>query len=184
MGYIMLDNIIIMKYGVHAGESISNIIERKFKELKLTGNFYWGYGGTLCHPISQVQPFLKNAAESNNSVYLLLTPTKSNNYNDFLESKEFSYNKINWFPMPKNIHVYGSKYALICRDLKKSDFEINLCEYEVSVGASKGKSISEYFKGRVDKCCAHKISNYDTTEEKNILKISWIARVENAIFLK
>ena len=84
MRYTMLEKVIIMKYGVHAGESISNIIERKLNELKSTGKFYWGYGGSLCHPISQVQPFLKEASENNDSVYLLLTPTKSNNYSDFL----------------------------------------------------------------------------------------------------
>lgn len=180
----MIEKVIIMKYGVHAGEPISNIIERKLNELKLTGKFYWGYGGTLCHPTSQVQPFLNDASENQNSVYLLLTPTKSNNYNDFFELKEFSCNKTDWLPIPQNIHVYGSKYALICSDLQKCDFNVDLNEYQISVGASKGKSASEYFRGRVDKCCACKKLKYECTQQKNIIKVSWIAKVENAVFLK
>lgn len=34
------------------------------------------------------------------------------------------------------------------------DFSVNLCNYEVGIGNSKGKSLKEYFCGRLDKACA------------------------------
>lgn len=73
-----LDNIIIMKCGTHASEKIEDIFNRK--KLEEINNDYtcWGYGGTLCHPINQVQLFCKFY----NKIYLLLTPTNSELNND------------------------------------------------------------------------------------------------------
>lgn len=48
------ENIIIMKYGVHAKEAVCSIIERKQEEYHKTGQMFWGYNGVLCNPQTQV----------------------------------------------------------------------------------------------------------------------------------
>ncbi len=49
-----------MKYRVHASEKVESIIQRKSKEHEgIKQTFWWGYGGKVCHPIKQVQPFVK-----------------------------------------------------------------------------------------------------------------------------
>lgn len=55
-----LDHIIYMKYGVHAGHTVEEIIARKSEEYHRTGKMFWGYGGTICHPTKQVQPFVRD----------------------------------------------------------------------------------------------------------------------------
>jgi hypothetical protein len=49
--------LIVMKVGVHMGEPWEAIIDRKLAEEQAAGVAYWGYGGSVCHPITQVQPF-------------------------------------------------------------------------------------------------------------------------------
>ena len=51
------DGILFMKVGVHARESLEDIIERKDKEIRDAGYALWGYGGSTCHPSTMVQPF-------------------------------------------------------------------------------------------------------------------------------
>ena len=48
---------IVMKVGFHAGEEWNEIIARKQGEISSTGVTFWGYGGSACHPLRQVQPF-------------------------------------------------------------------------------------------------------------------------------
>ena len=49
---------IFMKVGVHAQETLTDIIARKQRELKDAGVSFWGYGGNTCHPTTKVQPFV------------------------------------------------------------------------------------------------------------------------------
>ncbi len=51
--------LIFMKVGLHAQESIEEIIARKQKEYDDTGSIFWGYGGGTCHPLTMVQPLAK-----------------------------------------------------------------------------------------------------------------------------
>ena len=48
-----------MKIGYHAYEKIDDIIKRKLKEEEEAGMVFWGYGGSFCHPINQIRPFIK-----------------------------------------------------------------------------------------------------------------------------
>ena len=48
-----------MKVGLHAQESIEDIVKRKQREFEDTGSIFWGYGGSTCHPLTMVQPFAK-----------------------------------------------------------------------------------------------------------------------------
>ncbi len=58
-----LTSIVIMKIGTYAGEPLKDIVARKQEEERSAGCFYWGYGGTLCQPLTQVQPFAEEARE-------------------------------------------------------------------------------------------------------------------------
>ena len=173
-----MDNIIIMKYGVHAGEKVDDIMSRKIKEIKNNGFCFFGYGGSFIHPTNQVQPFCKDK-----DVYLLLTRTKSNYTKNTSKSLYYSVDKNEYLEIPNSINVYGSKYALVLDELIKYDKDINLCEYEVGIGNSKGKTLSEYFRYRVDKACAvykGKSSN------KKIIHIDYIAKLKYpySVFVK
>ncbi len=175
-----LDNIIIMKCGTHASEKIEDIFNRKKLEEINNGYICWGYGGTLCHPINQVQPFCKDY----NKVYLLLTPTHSELNNDPKRAKSFSFDKCTWSNFNSKVNVYGSKYALIIKNLQKCNFEINLKDYEIAIGKSKGKNLSEYLQGRVDKACA--IKNIKDKNNSKKIKIVMIAELVSpySIFVK
>lgn len=178
------EQIIIMKYGIHASEQVDDIMSRKENEIRIAGEMFWGYGGSVCHPITQVNPFVNDNAKNNKKTYLLLTKTESELNNAPKEQFYYSFDKNNWEKLPNGICVKGSKYALICKKLKKCDFEIDLSEYCVAIGKNKGKRLNEYIQGRVDKACAvRKISN---SNETKIVKISYVAEVDDkgAAFVK
>lgn len=167
-----LENIIIMKCGTHATEKIEDILNRKKIEEENNGYIYWGYGGTLCHPINQVQPFCHH----NKKVYLLLTLTTSELNNIPKRANRYSIDKKMWHNINSSINVLGSKYALVIKNLQKCDFEINLSDYEIGIGKSVGKNLSVYLKGRVDKACAIKSNKVQKQEERKI-KITMIAEL-------
>lgn len=166
-----LKNIIIMKCGTHASEKIEDIYNRKKQEESSVGYFCWGYGGTLCHPLNQVQPFCKNKEK----VYLLLTPTTSELNNVPQRSNYYSIDKETWNDINLSINVLGSKYAIVANKLQKCDLEINLNDYEIGVGNSLGKNLGDYLKGRVDKACAIKTSKKISDVQK--IKIVMIAEL-------
>lgn len=169
---IDLENIIIMKCGTHASEKIEDIYNRKKEEEINTNYFCWGYGGVLCHPLNQVQPFCKDK----DKVYLLLTPTTSELNNKPTRSKEYSIDNKNYKEINKAINVLGSKYAIVANKLQKCDFEINLYDYEIAIGNSKGKPLGDYLKGRVDKACAIRTSK--ATKKVQKVKIVMIAELD------
>lgn len=177
-----LKNIIIMKCGTHASEKIEDIFKRKKEEEQKTGYIYWGYGGTLCHPLNQVQPFCND----NNKIYLLLTPTSSELNNEPKRSNYFSIDNKTWESIDTNVNVYGSKYALVIKNLQKCDFDINLSDYEIAIGKSKGKNLTNYLNGRVDKACASERKKCNISTESKKIKIVMIAELINpySVFVK
>lgn len=160
---MQFENIILMKYGYHAGEEVDAIIKRKEKEIADVGYCFWGYGGTLLHPLNQTQPFCENK-----KVYLLLTQTPSKFLNSAKRAEYYSKDKITYEKIPNGINVLGSKYALVFKNLKKVDMEINLYDYEIGIGASTGKCLKDYFGGRVDKAIATFNGKADKEEKVHI----------------
>src|SRR5438552_4137076 len=73
-----LNRFIFMKVGNHAGEDWDQILARKKKEFEQTGFIFWGYGGSACHPINQVQPFARLAVKEDDGVKLVMQPIRSN----------------------------------------------------------------------------------------------------------
>jgi hypothetical protein len=144
---------VFMKIGNHAGETFKSILRRKNQEYQKTGRIFWGYGGSACHPINQVQPFVKIYEKQNGSIYVLMQEIDSRAHPTLLPADEYSEDGITWKPIPEGINVLGSRYALILDEIKPTDFEINPQEYIIGAGPSQGKVAADYMKGHIDKAC-------------------------------
>jgi len=171
-----IDNIIFMKFGYHALENKNEIIERKQREYHESGKIFWGYGGTICHPIKQVQPFVKEMSDKGLKVFLAMTFTKSKPSMKNESSKSFSHNSVNWQDIPLGINVTGSKYAIVCSKLIECDYGIDLSQFSVALGPSKGKNANDYIKNRIDKGCLIK-NRIDNKLPQNNVKIQLLAQV-------
>jgi len=129
------ESFIYMKVGVHAKEPLQDIIARKRLEIANAGVAFWGYGGNTCHPLTAVQPFVKDVTQE---------PVRADSY---------SVNGIDWVKVPKPINVRGSRYALVLESLDEVDLAISLSDTKVGIGRLTGNQGSSYVKGRVDKAC-------------------------------
>ena len=147
------DAFVFMKVGAHAGESLEQIMERKNQEHKQTGMIFWGYGGSACHPLHQVQPFARMHVKRSGSIVLVMQSVFSRANPDVVEASEYSEDGINWKPLPKGNKVTGSKYALILDEIKPQSLEIDSTQYQVGIGPSRGKRANKYLTGRTDKAC-------------------------------
>jgi len=166
-----------MKVGNHAGEEWAAILDRKRKELVDTGKIFWGYGGTSCHPINQVQPFARLTLKEQGQIGLIMVPIISNAGVEDVFAREYSSDGIKWEPIPDGILVTGSRYALILDKIEPVDLEVNLAEFEVGVGPSRGKAADEYLKGRIDKACLKKRESGIAVIEAKIHKVSFTANL-------
>ncbi len=157
-----MEDIVFMKYGVHAGQSVQTILERKRRDLERFGWFLWGYGGTVCHPTKQVQPFAREVHERGGRLILAMSPTPSALHNAPSLSSRFAVRAGEWQSLPEGMEVYGSRYALVCRDLVECQISIDAHEYIVPVGNNAGRELSKYVRGRVDKACGTKSPSHGT----------------------
>lgn len=182
---VMYSNIILMKYGVHAGETVESIVDRKTNELAKCGRMFWGYGGTLCHPLTQVRPFIEDVCSKGEKAYLLMTYTPSVPDNGTISAVKYSADKISWDDMPDGIEVLGSKFAIVCNSLKQVDFDLDLAEYDVPIGASKGKRLNDYIHSHVDKACGVRKVSADISSS-SIVHITLCAEITHpfAVFVK
>ena len=71
------ESFIFMKVGNHAGENFDAILARKNREREQAGCIFWGYGGTVCHPLMQVQPFARLYTKQQGCIYLFMEPMES-----------------------------------------------------------------------------------------------------------
>lgn len=74
--------------------------------------------------------------------------------------------KVIWKNINLFVNILGSKYAIVASKFQKCDFEIYLSDYEIAIGNSKGKSLEDYFKGRVDKAYVTKKSKNNKKGQK------------------
>ena len=144
---------IFMKGGNHARENFDAILERKNRERERAGCILWGYGGTACHPLMQVQPFARHYVKEQGCIYLLMEPIDSKADPDIDPAREYSDNGATWHPLPEGISVIGSRYALVLDEIEPTNIEVDLEKYVVGIGHSRGKNASEYLQGRIDKGC-------------------------------
>lgn len=145
--------IIFMKVGIHAGESLERIIERKRNEIEHHGFALWGYGGQTCHPTGMVQPFAKRFIEAGKPLIMCMHRMNSNHYAAQVRAAEMSEDGLNWQTIPKGIDVMGSRFALCIESLEGVDFKLGLQNTEVAVGPNRGRPGDQYVQYQVDKAC-------------------------------
>lgn len=178
------DAFVFMKVGSHAGETFEQILARKNAEFEKAGKIFWGYGGSACHPIQQVQPFVKSRiAQNAKGVYLLMQSVISNADPDILPAQEYSEDGLNWKPVPEGISVTGSRYALVLDEITPESFFVDTSSTIVGIGPSRGKTGDNYMKGRTDKACligdidkSHIVE--DENHNKAVKKISFAAKLQ------
>jgi len=177
-----------MKVGLHAQESIEEIIARKQKEYDQAGMIFWGYGGGTCHPRSMVQPFVREQEREGNQVLLIMN--KMDSQHDAVPelAQQYSDDGVNWQPVPQGIEVRGSRFAMVLDKLSFDEFDINLDDFEVGVGPSRGRRADNYIMGRADKgCLIYTPTDAAAAPGQRIIKaIEIVARVKEpyAVFLK
>lgn len=146
--------LLFMKVGIHAKESLEDILVRKAEEISRSGFAMWGYGGNTCHPLSMMRPFAQTCAEAHQPIKLVMEEIDSQHYADQIPADEYSIDGVKWEPIDISIHkVLGSRYALFIRDLREESFELPLSQSRVAVGACEGRRGDLYIQGRVDKAC-------------------------------
>lgn len=147
------DRLLFMKVGVHAKESLEDIIKRKTKEIEDTGYALWGYGGNTCHPTTMVQPFVREATARGNIIRLCMQEVESHHYAEQVRAEQCSVDGRIWTDIPMSINALGSRYALVIKNLRLTEFDLALDQTRVGVGNSSGRLGSKYISGRVDKGC-------------------------------
>jgi len=178
--------VIFMKVGLHAQESIDEIVERKKREFDDAGMIFWGYGGNTCHPRTIVQPFAKQSEAAGHQVHIIMHKMNSNHRAEPKLAEEYSDDGIVWKPIPKGINVTGSRYALVLGELKETEMELGTSCLEVAVGPSRGADGETYMRGQVDKGCFEVVSSQPISPKSTKLHIDLIAPVlaPYAVFLK
>ena len=138
---------IFMKVGNHAGETFETILERKRLELTEAGRMFWGYGGTTLHPIRHVQPFARLWVQNAGSIQMIMEPIDSRADPDVLAANEYSTDGIEWEPLPSGIVVTGSRYAIVLDEISPGQLNLDLGNFEVGIGPSRGRNAADYVKG-------------------------------------
>jgi hypothetical protein len=178
--------ILYMKVGTHAQEGLEHIINRKTKEIERAGFAMWGYGGSTCHPCNTVQPFAREFQESGKPIYLCMEEMNSKHFAEQVRADEWSADGQEWNPIPPEISVLGSRYALVIKNLRREDFDLSLRETRVAWGNCTGRPGSKYIKGRVDKACLEITDNADSASEDRSVKINLVADLVDpyAVYLR
>ncbi|MCU7492874.1 MAG: hypothetical protein HF312_18855 [Ignavibacteria bacterium] len=178
------DSFVFMKIGNHAGETFDQILKRKNLEFEKTGMIFWGYGGAACHPINQVQPFVKMELAKHKSIYLVMHSVKSNASQDMIRAEEYSIDGVNWSPIPEEINVTGSRYAIVLDEIQPMNLTVDLNHYDIGIGPSRGKTASEYLRARTDKGCLVRNEKKDTEKmdeddaRGTIRKVDFAAKIK------
>lgn len=182
------DGILFMKVGVHARESLEDIIERKDKEIRDAGYALWGYGGSTCHPSTMVQPFGEAIGTRGGVIELCMEEINSKHFADPVSAAEYSIDGTEWHTIPEAISVRGSRYALWINDLRKAEFQLPLNQTQVPIGNSMGRNGGRYIKGRVDKACLEMLDRPEIPNEVPLrnIPISLVATLRRpyAVFLR
>jgi hypothetical protein len=166
--------VLFMKIGFHTQESLAEIMDRKIKEQDRTGVAFWGYGGTLCHPIKAVQPFAEQCERRKLRVSVVMPITSSRFSGESTEAREYSVDGVNWQLLPIGIHVIASRYALVMTNLRRCDAEIDLMSYSIAIGPKRGRPLGAYVRYRVDKALAIRNASVSGGQQLRV-RLSYIA---------
>ena len=142
-----------MRVGNHAGETFESILDRKLRELQDAGRIFWGYGGTTLHPIKSVQPFAKLWVQREGFIQMVMESIDSKSDPGVLPANEYSIDGVKWEPIPSGIEVTGSRYEIVLDEIRPGQLDLDLGNFEVGIGPSRGRNAAQYVRGRVDKGC-------------------------------
>lgn len=182
---------IFMKVGWHGGKSLEKILRRKKNELNEAGKIFWGYGGTVLHPTNQVQPFAKEWVKKQGSIEVLMEVVGNNSGAGppAGTAKQFAVSdKELWKRIPKGIKT-GGKHALVLDEIMEltTPLKLDLRDYEVGIGPSKGKkNAADYLSYRTDKAALVEAqSTRNRSKEPKPVLIKYRARLlcPYAVFL-
>jgi hypothetical protein len=174
-------HVVAMKGGPHAESGWDEIVAWKIADLRAAGVTFWGYNGTLCHPVRQVQPF---AAAAGGEVAVAMVPTGSDPGIPAWWAREWSVDGVGWSPLPDGVRVSGSKHALVLDRLEPCDDMIDLAAYRVAVGPMTGRPANDYLRHRVDKGCFSR--SMDTGTAARLMRVVLRGRLARpwAVFLR
>lgn len=174
------DHVLFMKVGVHAGETLDDILERKRREIYDVGYAMWGYGGSSCHPL-RVREY---AEEVGGPLKLVMQEINSKHFAPPVRATTYSADGVTWQDVPQGIDVLGSKYALCISSLDEVDTLLDLSATRVGVGQQKGRVGAEYIRGHVDKACLDVVD--PITEGAPAIRVSLAAPIISpyAVFLR
>ena len=144
-----------MKVGPHGTESLDEILARKALEFETTDRIFWGYGSNVLHPRTQVHPFCSEWVEKQGSVYVLMERIEGRagrRIPHTASATHYSKDAADWKPLPEGVRT-GPAYALVLDEIIKVDREIDLRDFHVGVGGSKGRNAAHFIKYHVDKTC-------------------------------
>lgn len=159
--------LLFMKVGVHAQETLEDIVARKMGEIDKAGYGLWGYGGNTCHPGTMVQPFAEKFASEGKPIHLVMEEMNSNHFAEPRVAAEFSADGREWKEIPEEIEVLGSRFALVIENLRQHEETLSLNQTKVAVGNSMGRLGSRYVSGRVDKACLEVMPQPELVNEEN-----------------
>ncbi len=157
--------VIVMKVGLHLGEAWDSILRRKLAEERDIAVVHWGYGGSVCHPMTQVRSF---AAQDLDPVAVLMIRTPSDFFGSTTPAVAESTNGIHWTPISSGVVTTG-KHALIVRSLRPTDEQLDLGAYEVAIGSKTGTALPAYLRGCVDKACA-RVAGHRSAPNRGLLR--------------
>ncbi|MFA7587864.1 MAG: hypothetical protein WCY11_17000, partial [Novosphingobium sp.] len=82
-------------------------------------------------------------------------------------------------------NVLGSRFALVIKDLREHDDELDLSATRVAVGRNEGRLGSRYVQGQADKACLEIIQPELVNIEPKKVKIDLVAELASpyAVFL-
>ncbi len=154
-------HIVVMKMGPYCGFSVPAIVKIKSEEERRLGKFFWGYGGVFCRP-KTMWPFLIHARLKRATPVVMFALTDSK-YVTAEPGKfsQFSRDSNTWRPLPKEVLLVGNTYkphfAIVCRNLQKADYRLNLADYVAFTGSlpDPNRRLSKYICHRVDKACGY-----------------------------
>jgi hypothetical protein len=177
--------VLYMKVGTHAKEGLAEIIERKQREIDEAGFAMWGYGGSTCFPTSMVQPFARGFAKQGRPIHLVMQKMNSRHYAEQVRATRFSVDGAMWEAIPDSINVLGSRYALMIKNLREYEDELDLSATKVAVGRNEGRVGSRYVQGQADKACLVVTEPERGNKEHKKVKIDLIAELLDpyAVFL-
>jgi hypothetical protein len=181
------DHIVYRKSGFFADEPLDAILERKRQEHRRAGYFFWGYGGTLCHPSTQIRPFVQQVIRNGEKPYLVMSYTNSELRQEPKPATQFSIDKRTWLPLPVGINVYGSRFAVICGEPHQCALPLDFQSFVVAIGDSINCPLHKYIRHRVDKACAQRnLEQSGTVLSGAQTTIFWIAEIVEpyAVFLQ